>query len=196
MRATVERIASAAAGDGLLLTLRIACASGERVHTYRIDPEQYEEVGAPAVGDELRTEELRPIIAEEEKKRAYERALKILACADNTRAALERKLCERGFDREYARAAVERVVEEGYLCEKEMLLRQFAVFAKRLWGAGKYMPSLLAKGFSREAIEEARALAAQEGIYDAETVREELLSRYAPNGRAEERALLYKHGFH
>lgn len=195
MRATVLKVSRGHIGDAFHLTLRIPCASGERVHTYRVSAQSYAMVGSPAEGDELEGEPLYALIAEEEEKRAYERALRILASGDNTRAALERKLRERGFDGRAAHAAVLRVEKEGYLREEDMLLRQFAVFQKRLWGPGKYMPALLAKGFSRELVERARERAADEGIYDAESVKAQLLERFSPCGYAETRALLYKYGF-
>lgn len=195
MRATVLSVSANAAHDVYTLSLSFPSSDGERVALYRVGGEEYCAAGAPSERDVLEGEELYLIIRAEEEKRAYARALRILASGDNSARALQRKLCERGFDARAARTAAERLVREGYLREEEMLLRQFAIFAKRLWGEGKYMPVLLSKGFSRELIERVRERASDEGVYDAECVREELLSRFAPKGYAEERALLYKYGF-
>ncbi len=195
MRATVLKVSESHVGDAIKVTLRIPSAGGERIQSYRVSAESYAMAGTPAEGDELEGELLYSLIADEEEKRAYERALRILASGDNTCRMLERKLCERGFDARAARATTERLEKEGYLREGDMLLRQFAIFAKRLWGEGKYMPVLLSKGFSRELIERVRERACEEGIYDAACVKEELLSRFPPKSYAEERALLYKYGF-
>ena len=195
MKATVLRVTTSGRGDAYTLTLSIPAACGEREQAYRISPERYAEAGFPEENDVLEGEVLYELIREEEEKRAYERAVRILASGDNTALILERKLRERGFDGRAARTAVERLIEGGYLREEEMLLRQFAVFKKRLWGPAKYMPALLSKGFSRELIERVRERASEEGVYDAEGVRQELFERFSPNGIAEERALLYKYGF-
>lgn len=195
MRLTVEAIDRDRIRNSLLLTLCIHAPAGERVQLYRVKCEEYESFGELTIGDTLDIEDVLPLIEEEEISRAYARALRILGTADNTAQALERKLIGRGFVPSCARAAVERIVREGYLREEDMLLRQFAVFQKRLWGPGKYLPALLSKGFSRELIERARDKAKEEEVYDADAVKRELLSRFSPKGEAERRALLYKYGF-
>lgn len=132
---------------------------------------------------------------EEAERRAYARAVKILAAGDNTKRMLMRKLCERGFSPESATAAVERLVEEGYIREDELLLRQLGIYAKRRWGPKKFMPNLIDKGFSRADIEAALRQALEEGIYDAEAIRAALLSELPSTDAAARRAWLYKHGF-
>ena len=193
MKATVERVAARSA-DGILVTLRV-CGSIERVHTYRVTAAEYEEAGSPVEGESLEGDTLLAITEREDTRLAYERALKILAAGDNTAAALSRKLRERGFSAAVSEAAVARAEENGYVKEEEMLLRQLAIYAKRLWGPRKFLPALLQKGFSRERIEGALRRAAEEGIYDKEAVRQALLDAYAPKSTAEAKALLYKYGF-
>ncbi len=195
MKATVLRVSRSRVGDTYIVTLSIPTMRGDREQSYRISAERYAEAGFLEPDDVLEGEALYELIREEEEKRAYERAVRILASGDNTRVLLLRKLRERGFDARAAQAAVEKLVSEGYLREEDMLLRQFAVFKKRLWGPRKYLPALLSKGFSREMIDRACARAHDEGIYDAESVKNELLERFSPNGVSEERALLYKYGF-
>lgn len=132
---------------------------------------------------------------EESERRAYARAVKILAAGDNTKRTLVRKLCERGFPRESAEAAVARLTEEGYIREEELLLRQLSIYAKRKWGPKKFLPNLIDKGFSRADIEAALRLAREEGIYDAEAIKETLLSELPTEDASARRAWLYKHGF-
>ena len=195
MKATVLRVSRSHVGDVYIVTLSIPAPSGDREQSYRISAERYAEAGFPEPEDVLEGDGLYELIREEEEKRAYERAVRILASGDNTRLLLLRKLRERGFDARAAESAVDRLVFEGYLREQDMLLRQFAVFKKRLWGPRKYLPALLSKGFSRELIERVREQARNEGVYDEEGVKAELLGRFSPNGVAEEKALLYKYGF-
>ena len=194
MRATVEKVTAARGKSGLLVTLRIQ-GSVPRVHTYPVTEAEYDEAGRPAEGDELSEEALVALTEREDTRLAYERALKILAAGDNTAAALLRKLRERGFSSAVSHAAVARAEENGYIKEEEMLLRQLAIYAKRLWGPRKFLPALLQKGFSRARIEDALRRAAEEGVYDKEAVKDALLAEYRPTTPAETKALLYKNGF-
>ena len=155
MKARVERVETVRRETEVLLTLTLtSCAP--RTHTYRVSVEDYAQAGSPSAGDELGEAALHPLIGEEDTRLAYSRAVKILASGDNTKRALFRKLCERGFLRESAECAVLRLEKDGYIREEELLLRQLGIYAKRLWGPKKFMPSLVEKGFSREDI--ARAL--------------------------------------
>ena len=79
--------------------------------------------------------------------------------------------------------------------EEEMLLRQLAIYAKRLWGPKRFLPALLAKGFSRDAIRTALLRAEAEGIYDSDAIKERLLADLGDDDPAARRAWLYKHGF-
>lgn len=133
--------------------------------------------------------------AEEEARRAYSRAVKILAAGDNTSRALVRKLTARGFSRESAEAAAERLVREGYIREEELLLRQLGIYAKRMWGPKKFIPNLIEKGFARADIEAALRRARAEGVYDSEAIKESLLADLPTEDSAARRAWLYKHGF-
>lgn len=184
-----------ARGDEFFLRLSFSDGESERTQLLRVREEEYRAVGEPTAGALLLAEDLRILSFRENAKKAYERAVKILASADNTRRALQRKLVERGFTAAEAESAVERLAAEGYLNEDEMLLRQFAVFAKRMWGPLKFMPSLLAKGFSREDIDRVQARAEEEGVYRADEIRKELFEKFAPADKAEARALLYRFGF-
>lgn len=194
MTAKVERIEAVRRETEVLLTLTLsACAP--RTHTYRVSMEAYLQAGSPSAGDTLAEDALLPLIGEEDARLAYSRAVKILASGDNTKRALFRKLCERGFLRESAEAAVARLEKDGYIREEELLLRQLGIYAKRLWGPKKFMPALLEKGFARGDIERALALAKGEGIYDPDAVKEALFDALPTADPLQRRAWLYKHGF-
>lgn len=192
---TVERVTPAKEGDVLSVRIRFLRDGTEKRKTYRVSAEEYENAGCPAEGEEISRETFDLLTARTAEKEAYERAVQILAAGDNSGQMLCRKLCERGFSREAAIAAVTRLIKEGYLNEQAMLERQFAIFAERMWGPGKYMPALLQKGFSRAAIEAAAQRAADEGVYDEQAIRARLTEEFRPSGTAEKIALLYKYGF-
>lgn len=194
MKATVEKVLPVRRGDDVLLTLRFA-SQAPRTQTYRVSAQAYTEAGSPCEGEELTGDVLIALTLAEDTRLAYARAAKILAAGDNTRAALLRKLKERGFSAPAAEAAVERLSAEGYLPEEEMLLRQLAIYAKRLWGPKRFLPALLAKGFSRDAIRTALLRAEAEGIYDSDAIKERLLADLGDDDPAARRAWLYKHGF-
>lgn len=194
MRATLQKLTPVRAGAEILLTLAFAGAM-PRTHTYRVARDVYEAAGAPLEGEALSGETLALLTEEEDARLAYGRAVKILAAGDNTRAALLRKLTERGFSRSAAERAVNRLCEEGYIREEDMLLRQLAIYAKRLWGPKKILPTLIQKGFAREEIRQAMERAKEEGVYDADAVRKALLAELPSDDENAKRAWLYKHGF-
>ena len=194
MKATLQKLTPVRAGAEMLLTILFTGAV-PRTHTYRVPREAYDEAGAPAEDEVLSDEALSLLTEKEDARLAYARAVKILAAGDNTRAALLRKLTERGFSRTAAESAVARLSDEGYIKEEEMLLRQLAIYAKRSWGPKKILPTLLGKGFSREAIRHAMERAKEEGVYDADEVRAALLAALPSDDENARRAWLYKHGF-
>ncbi len=194
MKASVERVQAVRSDTEILLTLTVlACAP--RTHTYRVTKEGYLQAGSPEEGDTLDEGTLALLIGEEDARLAYSRAVKILASGDNTKKALLRKLCERGFLRESAMDAVEKLARDGYIREQELLLRQLGIYAKRLWGPKKFMPALLEKGFERDLIQNALVRAKDEGIYDPDAVKKALLDALPTDDAVQRRAWLYKHGF-
>ena len=76
-----------------------------------------------------------------------------------------------------------------------MLARQFSIYAKKRIGMAKILPSLLQKGFSREAILAAAASAEAEGDYSPATIKAALLAENATLSPEEKKKLLKKHGF-
>lgn len=190
--AVVERVIQSHVGGIWIVHLRMG---DEKTKCYRVNEQEYASAGFPTEGEELWGEALQALTRREDSQKAYERALKILAVGDNTARALKRKLLERGFGEEESEYAVARAKENGYLKEEDMLLRQFAVFEKRMWGPRKFMPSLLSKGFSRDMIESVMRRAEIEEIYSLSAVKEALLAKFEPKDYAEKRALLYKYGF-
>ena len=194
MKATVDKVLPVRGGAQVLLTVTFA-APLPRTHTYRVEAQAYAEAGSPTEGDALHEEAQALLTAEEDMRLAYGRAVKILAAGDNTRTALCRKLRERGFPAAAVEAAVARLIGEGYIKEDELLLRQLGIYAARRWGPKKFMPALLAKGFTRADVMTALARAREEGVYDVEAIKSSLLAEVADEDAAARRAYLYRYGF-
>ena len=194
MKAAIDKVQAVRGGTEILLTVTVNALS-PRTHTYRLPATLYVEAGSPQEGDALDDDTFALLTSEEDARLAYARAVKILSAGDNTRRALTRKLVERGFSRECAERAVARLVEEGYIREEELLLRQLGIYAKRLWGPKKFFPNLIEKGFSRDDIAAALLRARNEGVYDEDKVKAQLLAELPSEDVAARRAWLYKHGF-
>lgn len=180
---------------GLSLTFEIAAPTGRRRLSCRPSLEAYERAGAPALNETVSEEAYLLLAEKEEWAAAEERAVQILSAGDNSCRALLQKLLARGFLRESAASAVSRLVEAGYLDEEAMLSRQFSIYAKKRIGMAKILPSLLQKGFSREAILAAAASAEAEGDYSPATIKAALLAENASLSPEEKKKLLKKHGF-
>ena len=193
-KARIERAVCVRGGSEVLVTLSYE-GRPPRTHTYRVPFSVYEQAGAPVAQDTVSGEALSLLTEKEDERLALARAMKILAAGDNTERALLRKLCTRGFSVDVAKRAVSFLREKGYIREDEMLLRQFAVFAKRMWGPKKFMPALLQKGFARQDVLSAYEKAQEEGIYDKDAICRALLSSFPEEDTAARRAVLYKHGF-
>ena len=194
MKATIDAVQAVRSGEELLLTVTVHAMS-PRTHLYRVTKEEYAEAGSPAAGDTLALEELASLLGDEDARLAYTRAVKILAAGDNTKRNLVRKLTERGFLRDSAERAVARLESEGYIREAELLERQLAIYAKRLWGPKKFMPNLIEKGFARADVITALEKAKASGVYDTEAIKAEILADLPEGDTAARRARLYKHGF-
>ena len=194
MKATIDAVEAVRCGEEILLTVTVHALS-PRTHIYRVSAEQYRCEGSPSAGDSFELNDLALLIGEEDARLAYARAVKILAAGDSTKRNLVRKLVERGFLRDGAERAIERLAKEGYIREEELLLRQLGIYAKRLWGPKKFLPNLIEKGFSRADVEAALVRAKDEGIYNADAIKAEILEDLPEGDAAMRRARLYKHGF-
>ena len=86
-----------------------------------------------------------------DNEKAYGAAVKILAVSDNTALSLFRKLTKKGFSRESAAYAVNRLVSEGLLDERRLLEKTVASLYEKLYGPAYIKDALGRKMFSSES---------------------------------------------
>ena len=100
-----------------LLTL-IIDNDGQRFK-YTISEGTYRNIGCPLSGEEISTEELEDLTLEDEKRRAMEKALRLLAYADNNGRNLLMKLRKSGFSMDASDFALRECIGLGYIDEKK-----------------------------------------------------------------------------
>ncbi len=163
---------------------------------YGITEGEYAALGRPAVGDVLDGEREECLLSMDEAHRAYSAAVRILSFADNTAAALCRKLRARGFSTAAAEGAVAVAIRRGYLREDDLLERSVLAAARKLWGPRRITEALAAKGFSRSDVEEVLGRLTEAGEIDFAASRRRLLEgRLHGEPPEKKKAFLYRYGF-
>lgn len=169
-----------------------------RHRTYAVSAQDYEAVGAPAVGDAIDEETLTVLAEAEGRRKACARAVSILSYGACSANSLYQKLRAKGYDRESAEAAVAQMLARGYINEQEQAER-LAVLAVRqkCWGRRRVLSHLTSKGYGAALARRAVEHAEEEGDIDfAEAAHRLLEKRLPPNATPDQkRALLYKYGF-
>lgn len=77
----------------------------------------------------------------------------LLAYGSNSKQALARKIMQRGFEREIAAAAAEKLEEMGLIDEEGDLCREVEKCVKKLWGERRIAAYLRTRGFSEETLQ-------------------------------------------
>ena len=141
-----------AQADGAEVALSILLENGERREERRLVllTEQYCEL-KPVRGviDEAYFEQLEAAATLSRALRAGE---SLLAYGSNTREGLVRKLVQRGYSREVAARAVERLQEMGLIDEERDLVRETEKCLRKLWGAKRIRAHLWSRGFGVDAM--------------------------------------------
>lgn len=107
-------------------------------------------------GDIITSEEADRAESEIELREACAAADRILDYAGNSRAALVRKLCQRGFSKEAAESAADTAEEEGLLNEKRDAVSKAEYYLRhKRWGKRRITAELIAKGYGKGAVAEA-----------------------------------------
>ncbi|MBP5271283.1 MAG: regulatory protein RecX [Clostridia bacterium] len=94
--------------------------------------------------------------AADERYSALRAGRRLLEYASNTRLGLTNKLRKKGFSKASAEFAAARLCESGFINETEDVRRDVELLIRRGWGRKKIAARLSAKGYSQEAISEAR----------------------------------------
>lgn len=84
---------------------------------------------------------------------AFRAGENLLAYGSNSKQALARKIMQRGFEREIAYAAAEKLEEMGLIDEEGDLCREVEKCLKKLWGERRIATYLRTRGFSAGTLE-------------------------------------------
>lgn len=103
---------------------------------------------------EIDEETLSELENEIHRRRAFNKAVDFLATREHSRREIITKLTQRGYEKEIAEEAAEKLIDYGYLSD-ERYARLYAVELKerKKYGTGRIRQELFRKGISREIIE-------------------------------------------
>lgn len=186
------------ADGGVRVTVKSADLPGRARASYRLTAEEYAQIGAPAARTPISDEEMAFFSACEERRAAGERAVRILACGDNSAMGLYRKLRARGCAKAAAEAAVQEMIARGYLREEEQAYRAAVREANgKCRGPRRILGYLSEKGYPATLCRRVLARAEAEGDIDFDALRARLLAEKLPPDAPPEKkwALLRQNGF-
>lgn len=122
--------------------------------TYNILNSEIEEYGFKT-GAELSEDDFEYFIASAETAKAAIHGIRLLGYSDSSVRMLSQKLRTKGYDRETSIRAAEFLEREGYIKERDTVLRKGDLIAeKKLRGKRRIAEELLSAGYKREYISE------------------------------------------
>ncbi len=126
--------------------------------------------------------------------KAYLRAVKILSASDNTPVMLFHKLCDKGFSEEDAAAAVNRLIAEKLLDEKNLLEKTVTELYEMRYGPAYVRAALKKKRFSKSARADAEQMMSR---LDFDSAKQSLIQELYLSGADEKKtaAALLRRGF-
>lgn len=151
IRITVRSIC--AQNEGSEVAIRVLLESGTHREERRLvlTTEQYLEL-KPTKGD-TSEEYFECLESAAELCRAIRAGEHLLSYGGNTVHTLTQKLLRRGFSREVATEAAEKLQEMGLINENRDLQREFDKCLRKLWGSKRINAHLWSKGFGVDAME-------------------------------------------
>lgn len=182
--------------DSRLLLLGLT-EEGESAR-YTVNCATYEDIGSPAVGDELDVAQLSAIKHTDEYIRAKKKALNILAYTDNSKKNLASKLYHAGFEKEIVSDTIAEMESYGYVNEQRQLERIIIREAnEKLRGPKKIMAFAMAKGYASSDIREVMHRLVDAGEIDFSKNAKRLIDKKlsCDADGEEKKKLLYKNGF-
>ena len=111
---------------------------------------------------------------------AYKKGLCLLGFGMQSKKRLQYKLLAKGCEAEFAREAIERLVENRLLVEEDSAVREAEKCVEKLWGGARIRAHLVNKGYSESAINEVFFALDDEGVdfsYNCETL---IKKKYLP----------------
>lgn len=191
------KILSVGAKEGKTPLVVITALSDEKKQKYIITEGTYREIGCPLSGEEIDGDSLYTLKAEDEKKRALQKALNTLSYADNNKKALYVKLLRAGFSKDAAEYAITDCVMRGYIDEQRQVERLVMKLYSELAGPHKIRAKLIAKQYSISLINKTIYSLEEKGEIDFKENKNTLLQTKLSNDASydEKMKLLYKYGY-
>ncbi len=137
----------------LSLTVEISCDGRREKRVLVIPDKVYIELKLKK--GEISTAVFDLIESESKVCAAYRRGLSILGYGANSERALSRKLAQKGFDKDSAKAAAAALRSQGCINEERDARREAETCLKKCWGERRIISKLHEKGYSDEAISSA-----------------------------------------
>lgn len=178
--------------------IRLGIIEGDEHSSYTVRASVYSELGRLMRGEIVDEGTLEEIRREDEYIRVKKSALSILSYGDNNEKMLKDKLRTRGANATLAEEIAREMVSVGYIDERKQLERILLTEANvKLYGAGKIIPRLCAKGYSAKVAREVLAALVREGDIDFTVNAKKLIAKKLPDSALPEqkKALLYKQGY-
>ncbi len=160
----------------LSLTVEISCDGRREKRVLVIPDKVYLELKLKKGG--IDTDTFDRLEAESRVCAAYRRGLSILGYGANSERALSRKLTQKGFDKESAKAAAAALKSEGCISEERDAEREVEACLRKCWGERRIIAKLYEKGYSDDAIVSARAVL--DDVDFPELCAELIEKRYSP----------------
>ena len=180
----------AASGDDIAVCVLVSNGEASQREKFVISADAYTKMGL-SKGD-IDVDIYEALEREAGVNSAFKRAMAILGYGGCSKRALVTKLLQKGFAREYASEAVERAVALGYVDDAENARREAQRCVVKLWGESRIRASLIQKGYSSGAVEQALCALEDEGVDFLGNCRELISRKYPviPKERAEKQKLI------
>ena len=164
---------------------------------YTVSEGTYRDIGCPLSGEILYDRAIEAIAEEDEKRRAMQKALNVLAYADNNEKKLYTKLIMAGFGKEAARSTVCECVRLGYIDEERQIKRLIIRYWAELQGPDKIIYKLISNGYNKNSAYRIMQTLEEDKEIDFSASRDKLIEKKLPSNAsaAEKRKLLYKFGY-
>ncbi len=166
MTIKIEKVIPVHSGEGISLAVLLSSEEQSERRQIILSLTAYQNAGKPQAGDTFEISDFEELEFEAQIYDCMRRGLYLLSFGDNNRAALTRKLCEKGYDRECAKIAAERLFTLGYIDEAAQAQRRILFFAdKKLYGRHRIISEMYKRGFPRGIIQEVLSECEQEIDY-------------------------------
>jgi SOS response regulatory protein OraA/RecX len=175
--------------------VRIGVFDGTDTASYTVSTALYGSLGLRR-GAVIDSDALDSIIGEDERYRAFKRALNILAYADNTVSNLIMKLRRAGYSRDVAEECAEECLRLGYIDETEQIRRAVLTEANRMLRGREYIVrKLSAKGYKGSTVRDVIDALVADGEIDFALNFERLAEKMGAVTDEERRVLSFKRGY-